>query len=75
MCRLERFARYLGRREGEGGGEGRRQEAALVSSLSSVANEMGGGGIGPPFPLLPIGAIYIITANQKNNDYNYAINN
>lgn len=51
---------------GGGRGKGRRQEAALVSSLSSVANEMGvGGGLGPPFPLLPIGVIYIIIANQK----------
>ena len=43
VCRLERFARYLGRREGEDGDEGGRQEAALVSSLSSLANGDGGG--------------------------------
>lgn len=41
VCRLVRFARYLGRREGKGRGEGGRQEAALVSSLS-LANETGG---------------------------------
>lgn len=42
VCRLERFARYLGRREGEDEGEGGKQEAALVSSLSSLANGDGG---------------------------------
>lgn len=67
VCRLERFNRYLGRREGEDGGEGGRQEAALVSSLSSLANG-DGGGRPTPFPPLPIGAIiHIILANQKTS--------
>lgn len=73
VCRLERFARYLGRREGEGGGEGGRQEAALVSSLSSLANGDGGKtGKARPFPPLPMGVIiHIILANQKNKIYIY----
>ena len=51
---------------GEDGGEGGRQEAALVSSLSSLANG-DGGGKAQPFPPLPMGAIiHIILANHKN---------
>lgn len=68
VCRLERFARYLGRRKGGGRGEGGRHEAALVSSLSSLANGAGGDKA-HPFPPLPIGAIiHIILANQKTSN-------
>lgn len=55
---------------GEGrGGKGGRQEAALVSSLSSVPN--GDGGARPtPSHLVPIGAIIRrILANQKTSSY------
>lgn len=50
---------------GEGrGGKGGRQEAALVSSLSSLPNGDGGGET-HPFPPVPIGAfIHRILANQ-----------
>lgn len=44
VCRLVRFARYLGRRNR---GEGGRQEASLVSSLSSLTDEMGGAPLRP----------------------------
>lgn len=70
VCRLERFARYLGRREGgRTGGGGWRQEAALVSSLSSLANwRWRGRGGGHPFLPLPMGAIihYHLSQSEKH---------
>lgn len=41
VCRLERFARYLGRREGKDGGETRKQKALLIGSLSSSLHRDG----------------------------------
>lgn len=75
MCRLERFARYLGRREEEGEEDGDededgRQEAAQVSSLSSVANRTGEKA--RPVPPLTAGAIVRghICQSENNQIYN-----
>lgn len=72
VCRLERFARYLGRRK-EGGGEEDgvrmrvgKQEAAKVSSLSSVAQRTGEEA--RPFPTSDSGSqrsSFVTLANQK----------
>lgn len=70
VCRLERFARYLGRREGKDGGETWKQKALLIGSLSSSVHR-GGGGETRLFPPLPEGVIVLIilanqnTANEK----------
>lgn len=66
VCRLQRFARYLGRREGgRGGGETGKQKALLIGSLSSSLHR-DGGGESRLFPPLRDGVtVLVISANQN----------
>lgn len=73
VCRLQRFARYLGRREGKDGGETWKQKALLIGSLSSSLHR-DGGGESRLFPPLREGVTVLVisanqnTANGKNTD-------